>query len=247
MLAASRTRIAELVGEDQLVLDVGGGASPFERADWVVDLLPYEDRGRYGYPSGPERRERFSGETWVSFDICGPERWPFPDDRFDFAICSHTLEDVRDPVWVCAELCRVARAGYIEVPSRLEEQSYGFQGPWVGWNHHRWLVDVDPGAGRIQFVYKNPILSLRPSDRFPAGHRALLSEEERVEQLWWEGSFGYRERVFLTAAEYDEYVASFVGAHRRHVPWRARMQANRQLAAARARMAVPGLPRLGRG
>ena len=57
-------------------------------------------------------------------------------------ICSHTLEDVRDPIWVCSEIQRVAKAGYIEVPSRLEEQSYGFQGPWVGWGHHHWLIEV---------------------------------------------------------------------------------------------------------
>ena len=54
------------------------------------------------------------------------------DGFFDFAICSHTLEDVCDPVWVCEELARVAKAGYIEVPSRLEEQAWSFQGPWVG-------------------------------------------------------------------------------------------------------------------
>src|SRR5204863_8798249 len=37
---------------------------------------------------------------------------------------------------------RVGKAGYIEVPSRLEEQTLGVHGPWVGWSHHRWLVDV---------------------------------------------------------------------------------------------------------
>jgi len=58
-------------------------------------------------------------------------------------VCSHTLEDVRDPIWVGAELQRVAAAGYIEVPCLREELTYGIQGPWVGWGHHRWLVIVD--------------------------------------------------------------------------------------------------------
>ena len=68
-------------------------------------------------------------DTWIQRDICDREPYPFDDDELDFVICSHTLEDVRDPIWVCSEMARIAKAGYIEVPSRLEEQSYGFQGP----------------------------------------------------------------------------------------------------------------------
>src|SRR5688500_1405916 len=116
MLPASRERILHELTSDALVLDVGGWASPFSRADWVLDLMPYETRGLYGEPDpGPER---FSEASWVVRDICDRERWPFSDDQFDFVVCSHTLEDVRDPVWVCAELSRVARAGYVEVPAR---------------------------------------------------------------------------------------------------------------------------------
>jgi hypothetical protein len=56
-------------------------------------------------------------------------------------VCSHLLEDVRDPIWVCSELSRVAKAGYIEVPSRVEEQSRGVEHPrYAGYLHHRWLV-----------------------------------------------------------------------------------------------------------
>ena len=127
-------------------------------------------------------------------DICDREPWPFADGQFDFAVCSHTLEDVRDPVWVCAELQRVARAGYVEVPSRLEEQSYGFQGPWVGWGHHHWLVDVRPGE--IEFVFKHHVLHGRESDHFPAGFQQALSAEGRVQTLWWEGDLPAREHVF---------------------------------------------------
>src|SRR5581483_7473113 len=124
MLDSSRARLLELLVDDALVLDVGGAASPFARADWVIDLLGYEQRGLYGPPPDPAA-ERFSADTWVQRDICAREPWPFSTRQFDFSICSQTLEDVRDPVFVCNELMRVSRAGYIEVPSRLEEQSYG--------------------------------------------------------------------------------------------------------------------------
>jgi len=210
MLAASRTRILERLHDDDLVLDVGGGASPFPRADWVLDLMDYEQRGLYGAPPDPGR-ERFGPDTWVRRDMCAREPWPFADRQFDFAICSHTLEDVRDPIAVCDELTRVAKAGYIEVPSRLEEQSYGFQGPWTGWGHHHWLVDLV--GDELVFVFKHHVLHNRESDRFPPGFRDSLSPEQRVLCLWWEGSFRYREQVFLDAPSLDAYLADFVAAH----------------------------------
>ena len=37
-----------------------------------------------------------------------------------------------------------------------------------------------------------------------------LSEEERVETLWWEGTFEATERVFMSAEELDPYLAEFV-------------------------------------
>ena len=166
----------ERLKDRDLVLDVGAWAHPFERADWVIDLMPYETRGLYYYDR-EQADERFSAETWVQRDICSREPWPWPDDHFDFAVCAQTLEDVRDPVWVCRELSRVARAGYVEVPSRLEEQSWGVHGPWAGWSHHRWLCDVVDG--RLEVVFKTSLVHGRESDHFPAGFHATLSDEER--------------------------------------------------------------------
>lgn len=208
MLATSRTRILERLDDGALVLDVGGGGRPFERADWVIDLWPHERRGLYGTR---EDEERFSAETWVTRDICDHEPWPFADKQFDFVVCSHTLEDVRDPVWVCHELIRVAHAGYIEVPSRLEEQSYGVQGPWVGWGHHHWLIDVAENG--LEFVFKPHILHSRASDHFGADFYHRLTPEQCVQTLWWEGSFSYGERVVTDAPTIDAYLADFVAAH----------------------------------
>lgn len=210
MLAASRARLLAQLSDRDLVLDVGAGASPFERADWVVDLMAYEDRGLYG--AAPDATaERFGPGTWVRRDMCERDPWPFADKQFDFSICSHTLEDVRDPLYVCSELIRVSRAGYIEVPSRFEEQSYGFQGPWVGWGHHRWLIDIE--GDEITFVLKHHVIHGRASDHFAVGFRDALSEQQRVLSLWWRESFRFRERIFLDAPSLDSYLADFVAAH----------------------------------
>jgi Methyltransferase domain len=212
MLEASAKRIRGMLDDSALVLDIGGWGKPFTRANWVLDQMPYETRGLYGRDG--ELPERFGPETWVRRDICDREPFPFADDQFDFVICSHTLEDIRDPIWVCHEINRVGKAGYLEVPSRLEEQTYGVHGPWVGWAHHRWLVDVTPG--RIEFSFKPHVLHGRATDHFPRGFNLQLTDEERVETLWWEGSFDYGERIFIDdPQELDDYLADFVAANGR--------------------------------
>lgn len=201
MRESSAQRILADLPDDALVLDVGGWGSPFPRADWVLDLLPYETRGLYGYDR-EAARERFGPDTWVTRDICAHDPWPFEDDQFDFAICSHTLEDIRDPIWVCHELSRVARAGYVETPSRLDEQSWGVHGPWAGWSHHRWLVDAD--GDRLRFAHKPAVLHQR--DHLPHDRAAALGEDERVLTFWWQGSFEAEEVHFFEADDLHRYL-----------------------------------------
>lgn len=192
------------------MLDIGAWGRPFRRADWVMDLQPYKTRGLYGF-DGPEP-ERFTEDTWIVRDLCDREPYPFADKELDFVICSHTLEDIRDPIWVCSEMVRIAKAGYIEVPSRLEEQTFGLQGSWVGWGHHRWLVDVVDGG--LEFVFKHHIVHGRDTDHFPPGFCEGLTPEQLVQPFWWEGSFTFAERVFVTPEELDPYLADFVRDHR---------------------------------
>src|SRR4030043_967401 len=98
--------------EKDIVLEVGGWFRPFKRANWVVDVMPYETRGKGGVDGGV--REYFSKQTWIQRDICSREPLPFKDKEIDFVICSHTLEDVRDPIFLCSEICRIGKRGYIE-------------------------------------------------------------------------------------------------------------------------------------
>jgi len=221
MISASLEKLERILPDDALVLDVGGYISPLTRADWVIDVMPYHSRGPDGHEGdGPER---FTEETWVQRDICDPEPWPFEDNQFDFVVCSQTLEDVRDPILVCRELVRVAKAGYVEVPSRLVEHSYGIQGPWVGWAHHHWICEVKDGG--IEFVFKPHVLHSRRENYFPDSFHWSLSEEDRVQYLWWEGSFRYEERFIFSPWGLDKYLGEFVGErypeHEASLPARA--------------------------
>lgn len=211
MLAASRRRLLDRLRDTDVVLDIGGWADPLSRADWVIDLMPYATRGLYEREGWVEPRddgpERFTEETWIQRDVCDPEPFPFGDGEIDFVVCAHTLEDVRDPLRVCAEMIRVGRAGYVEVPSRLEEQSFGVEGAWVGWGHHRWLTEV--GDRRIEFVHKNHAVAA-DGNHFPAGFWERLSDEERVETLWWEGGFEASERTLIGADAIREHLSGYV-------------------------------------
>jgi hypothetical protein len=188
------------------VLDVGGWAAPVNRADWVIDLMPYETRGILlpgGVGPGPEH---FDAERWVMQDICSHEPWPFADDFFDFAVCTFTLEDVRDPIRVCEEMSRVARAGYVEVPSLLDELTWANPeasgGPWVGHSHHRWLCTVRDGE--LEFLVKAHSLHSQRRARVPPRWARRLSDEERVLAHFWEGRLRARERPAIDSYPSDE-------------------------------------------
>ncbi|MGH9309758.1 MAG: hypothetical protein ACRD1U_10315 [Vicinamibacterales bacterium] len=201
------------VREADVVLDVGGWACPFNRADMIIDAEPFETRGYYRTIGRPGSQggavERFDRRSWVQRDLCAREPWPLADKSIDFAVCSHTLEDLRDPIWVCSELVRVARAGYIEVPSRAAEQSRGWERPGIaGLSHHRWLIDIEPG--RITFLMKYHLLHAEWRYSFPRSFLRSMPESRKVQWLFWEGRFEFEERTIhgsdAQAAELERFV-----------------------------------------
>lgn len=217
MLDSARARIAAEVPDAAVVLDVGGWAKPYPRADWVIDLLPYETRGLYGAES--DEPERFDASRWVQRDICDRDPWPFGDDQFDFAVISHTLEDIRDPVGVCRELSRVAKAGYVEVPAPVEELTWGVHGPWVGWTHHHWISELV--AGELVFTFKPHLLGAT-GRHLPEGTTAGLAPEALVLQLWWTGTIPAREQVLVGAEQFDPWLRGLLDAHGGPAPPAAR-------------------------
>ncbi len=183
--------VRELVRSGDKVLDIGGAEEVFPRADVVLDIVPYEGR-RPG--ALREEAECFSAESWFVADICAPEIWTrFADKEFDFVLCSHTLEDVRDPISVCREMIRVGKRGYIECPSRLREctrEEAGLRS--AGWPHHRWIVDFEDG--HLIFTGKGDWAS---DFDFAGDRREQCLADYRLQfvGLEWEGSFGYHERM----------------------------------------------------
>jgi hypothetical protein len=254
MLAAACERILRLLADDASVLAVGGWEAPFDRADWVLDALPFESRGT---ATGTGRAERFSARTWVVRDPCARAPWPFRDGQFDFSVCVDALARVRDPIWVCSELARVARAGYVEVPTVEAELVFDAdgQGPWLGWEDHRWFVALQ--GGELVFTHKPHSIHHDWSLRAQGGWRNRLEPEDRRQGLFWEGALPARERL-LVGAEHaafraelrERLVARFAPSQAEQRVKQARDAAARGLTVARrpVRRAAEGLiGRLGSG
>jgi SAM-dependent methyltransferase len=112
---------------DGLVADIGSGQQADPRADVIVDKYVLDD---------------FERSTERSLDLSRPlvvadaHALPFTDQSFAYVIASHVLEHATDPVKFAAELGRVAHAGFVQVPSREAELTFG-------WDFHPWLIDRD--------------------------------------------------------------------------------------------------------
>jgi Methyltransferase domain/Trm112p-like protein len=106
-----------------LVLDVGSGQEAHERADLVVDKYVADDFER-GSPLDLSK----------PLVVADGQALPFADDTFSYVIASHVLEHATDPVLFAGELSRVGLAGFVQVPSREAELTFG-------WPFHPWLID----------------------------------------------------------------------------------------------------------
>lgn len=197
MLEANVPEVLRRIATDDRVLDVGGWARCFNRADHVIDKFPYATRGaRYQEhlglgPQGGDT-ERFSESTWVARDLCDREPWPYPDRFFDFCTCSHTLEDIRDPLWVCSEMQRVSKRGYIEVPSMRFELTRGREaGVPVGLSHHFWVIERR--GDELIFHPKSHHVHGDPRMSLPASAGVRLSPLEEVTYLFWDGEIRAKE------------------------------------------------------
>jgi hypothetical protein len=205
MFAENVGGVLDRIGSEDTVLDIGGWARPFNRATHVIDTCPYETRGeiyRAMFQSpyqGPDR-EHFTRDTWIQRDICSREPFPFADKSLDFAICSHTLEDIRDPIWVCSEMVRVAKAGYIEVPSRIAESTRGWESPGIaGLTHHRWLVDIE--GDTVSFLHKPHAIHDHWRHSFPLRFMRSLPERRLVSWLFWTDRFSFAETTPIESHE----------------------------------------------
>lgn len=62
--------------------------------------------------------------------------------KFDFSICSHTLEDVFNPLDLIGLLTKISNYGFIAIPSKYDEFSFLYQNNYRGNAHHKQFFDI---------------------------------------------------------------------------------------------------------
>lgn len=170
-LGASLSEIAAILREaarhrpkpprEGLVLDVGGGQSPHPRADVAVDKYLVDNFERPG---------EADVDLSKPFVVADGQRMPFADGTFDYSIALHVLEHATDPAAFASELSRVSGAGFVQVPTRQSELTFG-------WPYHAWLIDREGDC---------LVFSPRNEQRAPFGelfHRSYA--DETLLRLWW--------------------------------------------------------------
>jgi hypothetical protein len=211
-------RLLKTIPDDAKVIDVGGGAAPFPRADYIIDAVAYDKRAT-GSDGNIHQKllvaPRYSADRWIQTDLCDRSSWPIPDKMFDFAVCSHLLEDLRDPIWVCSELVRIAKAGYIEVPSRVVEQSKGVENPrHAGFYHHRWLVSRNNNC--LEFRHKPHVLhSVDKAVVTNVRSNRRINPEHAIVTLDWSGKFEAVEILEFDESKVIQELCAFASCARR--------------------------------
>lgn len=158
------------------VIDVGsatGWTSDF--ADAICDM------------NEPESMPLNKNIIFFKMNINNPYDWNQVDrfitehGKFDFSICTHTLEDISNPTFVCKKLEEISKAGYIAVPSkyielsRFENTYYNYR----GYIHHRWIFSIKDN----KFI-GYPKISVLEYDTLYDSIASLESEKRDLSFYW---------------------------------------------------------------
>ena len=150
------------------ILDIGCGYSANEFANTICDV---QDLSKF-----------YEGKNFVKLD---GNRLPFEDNHFDFVIASHVLEHVEDYKFFISELERVSNKGYIELPTKLEDNLV-----FENKKAHIWQMEFDDNnsklliSKKLQFI--EPILTVSMLQQFRKNFKSSL-----ILELYWENKIDY--------------------------------------------------------
>ena len=132
------------------IIDIGGSYNSWlgNRVTHMFDMLNPTNNGMMSI--NDQNVKWFNGnlndhEDWVQiFDYVEEH------GKFDFCNCTHTLEDLAYPMAALKYMPRIAKAGFIAVPSKYWELDRRQE--FRGGVHHRWICDNDKNV--LQFYPK---------------------------------------------------------------------------------------------
>ena len=150
------------------ILDIGCGYSANEFATTICDVQ--------------DLSEFYKEKNFVKLEN---KSLPFKDNEFDFVIASHVLEHVEDFKFFIKELERVSNKGYIELPTKLEDNLV-----FENKKDHLWHMDFNDVnskliiSNKLQFV--EPILTVSVAHKLRKNFKSSF-----VIELYWENKIDY--------------------------------------------------------
>ena len=150
------------------ILDIGCGYSANKFATTICDVQ--------------DLSEFYKEKNFVKLEN---KSLPFKDNEFDFVIASHVLEHVEDFKFFIKELERVSNKGYIELPTKLEDNLV-----FENKKDHLWHMDfndVDSKliiSDKLQFV--EPVLTVSAAHKLRNNFRSSF-----IIELYWENKIDY--------------------------------------------------------
>jgi ubiquinone/menaquinone biosynthesis C-methylase UbiE len=113
------------------------------------------------------------------------KKLPFKDKEFDFVVASHVMEHVEDVEFFIKEIERVSKKGYIELPTKLEDNLV-----FENKKDHLWHMDFDDVESKLliskKVQYFEPVLTVGTIKKLNEIFRTSL-----VLELIWEESINY--------------------------------------------------------
>ena len=157
------------------ILDIGCGYGANKYANVVCDV---QDLSSY-YPK----------KTFIQLT---EKKLPFKDKEFDFVISSHVMEHVDDIEFFISELERISKQGYIELPTKLEDNLV-----FENKEDHLWHMDFDDVELKLliskKIQYFDPILTVSSIKKLNEIFRKSF-----ILELYWENKIDYDIKKVIT-------------------------------------------------
>ena len=122
------------------------------------------------------------------------KKLPFSDKEFNFVIASHVLEHVDNIEYFIKELERVANSGYIEVPTRLEDNLVD-----VNEKAHIWWINFNDINNSLFITKRKQIIEPFLSVSTIQNLRKFF-KDSLVTEIFWENKINY-----LISNDFESY------------------------------------------
>ena len=158
-----------IISNNLKVLDIGCGYSAHTAANTICDIQDFS--------------KHYKEKNFVKLES---DILPFKDKEFDFVIASHVLEHVKNPEIFLRELERVSKEGYIEVPTKLEDNLV-----FENKKAHLWQLEFDDINNRLIITNRNQVIEPFLSVASVNNLRRFF-EDSLIIQLFWKEKINFQ-------------------------------------------------------